>query len=506
MKRTLLVFLTLALLLNLVPMSGAAEAADVVTIEIYIPYPWVGSPLPPPGEDLYQNYFNETFGANFILTYTADGMTDLLSRFVAQNPPDLLNFNNSDLRMLYEQELLLKDWTPYLDDMPQSVINMGEFGRKYFTQDGNLICIPALPADQAWSFLIRKDWLETLGLSMPTNTAELLEVLKAFTFNDPDGNGADDTYGITSAGGGKGVGELGHMINFFGSPGFHIGDDGEVTHPILNGDYKNYLDFLKEIIDLKVIDPDWYSQGWEERKPALFSGTGLYGVCWYPPAAIVEEMVGYRNDDVVVDWWDVMGMLEGAQPAWPIVGTIRTVSAAAGEDAAKMAKIVEFLEGLAVPNDAYYTARHGVGIDNMSMSEFNGMKYLYYEPDAFRQKSTMEGSYLATAVWGQIINVAAPFDKVFFGNTPEPERATLGAMEMTSRVLNAETYSGEYRLLNQDPTLLEEVTALTNEFVINYVLGKDNNYDRFVDSWLAVGGSELLEDAVATFKDYGLIS
>lgn len=54
--------------------------------------------------------------------------------------------------------------------------------------------------------MIRQDWLENLGLEMPTSLDELYDVLYAFTYNDPDGNGVDDTYGITSAGGGKGVG------------------------------------------------------------------------------------------------------------------------------------------------------------------------------------------------------------------------------------------------------------------------------------------------------------
>ena len=43
--------------------------------------------------------------------------------------------------------------------------------------------------------LIRKDWLDKLGLEVPTTTEEFLEVARAFTFNDPDGNGVNDTYG-----------------------------------------------------------------------------------------------------------------------------------------------------------------------------------------------------------------------------------------------------------------------------------------------------------------------
>ena len=44
--------------------------------------------------------------------------------------------------------------------------------------------------------LIRKDWLDNLGLEMPTNAEELLEVMRAFTEDDPDGSGAADTIGF----------------------------------------------------------------------------------------------------------------------------------------------------------------------------------------------------------------------------------------------------------------------------------------------------------------------
>lgn len=43
---------------------------------------------------------------------------------------------------------------------------------------------------------IRQDWLDNLGLDTPTTIDELNEVALAFTKNDPDGNGQDDTFGI----------------------------------------------------------------------------------------------------------------------------------------------------------------------------------------------------------------------------------------------------------------------------------------------------------------------
>ena len=40
--------------------------------------------------------------------------------------------------------------------------------------------------------MIRKDWVDKLGLAMPATTDELFEVLKAFQEQDANGNGEAD--------------------------------------------------------------------------------------------------------------------------------------------------------------------------------------------------------------------------------------------------------------------------------------------------------------------------
>jgi putative aldouronate transport system substrate-binding protein len=48
--------------------------------------------------------------------------------------------------------------------------------------------------------MLRQDWLTKLNLKVPTNYQEYLTMLRAFTFNDPDGNGKNDTKGFTAGG------------------------------------------------------------------------------------------------------------------------------------------------------------------------------------------------------------------------------------------------------------------------------------------------------------------
>jgi len=50
------------------------------------------------------------------------------------------------------------------------------------------------------SFNYRADWAKKLNIKTPTNPDELYAMLYAFAKKDPDGNGKDDTYGITMQG------------------------------------------------------------------------------------------------------------------------------------------------------------------------------------------------------------------------------------------------------------------------------------------------------------------
>lgn len=78
-----------------------------------------------------------------------------------------------------------------------------QFPETYYplTKDGKIYgiaCCPALTEGQV--MIIRQDWLDNLGLKAPTNMDEFESVIKAFTEDDPDGNGKKDTYGFTYSG------------------------------------------------------------------------------------------------------------------------------------------------------------------------------------------------------------------------------------------------------------------------------------------------------------------
>ncbi|WP_176086520.1 sugar ABC transporter substrate-binding protein [Martelella sp. HB161492] len=59
--------------------------------------------------------------------------------------------------------------------------------------DGNYYGVPT--SAQAFAVFIRKDWREKLGYDVPKTWDDLYNLAKAFTEDDPDGDGKADTYG-----------------------------------------------------------------------------------------------------------------------------------------------------------------------------------------------------------------------------------------------------------------------------------------------------------------------
>ncbi|MCL6606137.1 MAG: extracellular solute-binding protein [Paenibacillus sp.] len=65
------------------------------------------------------------------------------------------------------------------------------------TKDGEIYGLPLFSAgDEGTVMWIRKDWLEKLSLKPPATISELENVLKAFSEQDPNGNGKDDEVGL----------------------------------------------------------------------------------------------------------------------------------------------------------------------------------------------------------------------------------------------------------------------------------------------------------------------
>jgi len=167
--------------------------------------------------------------------------------------PDLTFVIN--LKMPLLQELIRQgefwDLTPYIDDYPH-LAGLPEHSWKNSMIDGKKYAVPRYYPKVGGDLfpMLRKDWLDRLNLKVPETLDELYDVLHAFTYQDPDNNGLNDTIGFTGA-----LGSFRFAFNTFNETDGHWKVKGDQIVPILTEPAsREALLWIKRAYDDGIID------------------------------------------------------------------------------------------------------------------------------------------------------------------------------------------------------------------------------------------------------------
>ena len=120
------------------------------------------------------------------------------------------------------------------------------------------------------NMIYRKDWLDKLGLQVPETLDQFYDVMAAFTQNDPDGNGKDDTYGLTFLGSEDGT------IIFQGAYGlrysdWEVSDDGRIFPLFESKAFRQGLMYTKKLLDDGLLDPEFLLNSRDVMEEKLYT-------------------------------------------------------------------------------------------------------------------------------------------------------------------------------------------------------------------------------------------
>lgn len=157
--------------------------------------------------------------------------------------------------------------------------------------DDNIYGIPRTSIARADGFLIRQDWLDNLGIDFTEGeniTLDQLEdIMRAFTTQDPDGNGENDTYGL-----GSNSDDLGNISVLVG-PAFGLTGwkeyDGVYMDPMYSKDMDNFkqaLEWSNKMWEEGLVDPDWPTVKTDVKFERFTKGI----------TGIVDEFAGWMTD------------------------------------------------------------------------------------------------------------------------------------------------------------------------------------------------------------------
>jgi len=165
-----------------------------------------------PEGDSYENNvwsraYEEELGIKLELAFSTSDSTDKVNTLIATGDiPDLLIVDQTQLKLLSDSGLIRDDLLEVYQEnagaqMRTTIEGVGrQAALRKCTVDGKLIAIPILntsAGEETPVLWLRTDWMEKLGLEDPQNWDDLLEIIRAFVTQDPDGNGEDDTIGLT---------------------------------------------------------------------------------------------------------------------------------------------------------------------------------------------------------------------------------------------------------------------------------------------------------------------
>lgn len=278
--------------------SGADEAGDGDELDRPLwhmnQYGSPGFPTTIQDNAILQHYQQETGIEVRVELYSnfEDFNTKLQIYFASGNYPDFWHAGDEialNTQRWQEQGVL----QPVTDLLEEHGPNIGPYlfdsALDAVTIRGDVWAIPAgfNPNDPAGSphiggYVVREDWLENVGLDVPTTLDELHTMLVAFTTGDPDGNGRDDTFGM---GMDSNLGSTNVVFNAFGVQAGHWYEvEGQLVRGELTDRYVEALAVLRDWYAEGLIDPEFPAlnvSGFESR---VISGSigSFVGHVWHP--------------------------------------------------------------------------------------------------------------------------------------------------------------------------------------------------------------------------------
>lgn len=505
--------------------SNTAGGTDKITLLLS---GWTNTPTS--ADDPYRKWIADNYGLDVSLNATTDFANSVMIGFSSKIKPNIVAFPSfTSFRQIRDQGVLLDDWTPYLEKMPNFKKILESDSQKFTKQvmtdaNGklNAVWTPATPP--TWSLKIREDWANEYraltdnydkngnvatdsasvyipagatvtagGKWMPDSPDDLLYFARYIKVFKNKGLASADYYGFTTAGGKNSLGTLETWMPLMWGRvpvvpyGYYVAD-GKVSFSTTDGSFEPYLNYLRNICDEELIDPSWFSQQFSDDKRTTY---GKIGIQWYPgsisSSTQIDANANRKEDEKIdtTDWWetyplpvadDAVNEYAGYMAGMGLAGNIITVSKQTSLNKALMEKICKLIDDCYAYHDeatgeyhrgvAYDALRWGVGIEDGVNYKNIPSSTLVYCNTAGDNKKTYRGQYSGAWDWGAWIS--SSYDGVVQGTDKEITSITLKVAEHNLKTATYKTTPQIGEFLTLDSGKVTDVVADMVSFAYKY--------------------------------------
>lgn len=378
-------------------------------------------------------------------------------------------------------------------------------GKNYALPDLNYSTINRLP------IVYRGDWMEAVGVDKtPETIEEFEELIYKFAKEDPDGNGKDDTYGLSRTALNAVFGAYGYIVGGFP----HVEDcwvdkDGQLVFGPVQPELKEALAYITK----------WYADG--VLDPEFITGENDGGY-WALSNAFVNEKIGVTSRGSVSKYEPASQLIDGALDSLH-VAELRKVNPVAA-DSLKFGLPLKnpntgeiggtFKWNMVIPNIVM-----GVQLEDQPDKMGKILQMLDYGVESFDQfyeiymgdegehweypEGSTKPEFIGELTFedvggGTIFKAYQPFD--FIEQTQNP------AMLQWYKDNEFDKYGINNALMASLPSgtmYTEELKKIQEEAFVLIITGDKplDYYDEYMEIWKASGGDLLTEEANTWYKN-----
>jgi putative aldouronate transport system substrate-binding protein len=396
---------------------------------------------------------------------------------------------------------------------------------KGFKIDGKSYFKPLGLAPMQWGFIIRQDWLDNLGLKMPTTLDEFYNVAKAFKEKDPDKNGKADTYGVYTRAGGYADPSI-TMLSQYIERAYAIAGrtdnwvklpDGNVTRFEASQAGKDSAAFFRKLVKEDLINKDWLSlkpDGAQGPESDDFAA-GKYGIAATTKPDTFVDKLKQLNPNAKVAYLPPLNGVNGV-PAnlghsggyWR--GNVIPKTAKNPE------KVLELIEYTLTKEGRELTEFGIKGIHFTDVKEENGrIVYTQNKAEADKDWDTKKNGYLYPLAWGAMNYFEYAYIPIKEKNYNYDE-----AFKNIQPMITSEMATGafpDYFATNAKYTMAPPLMNVFDEKVLGdqgklrsafgegwlkAVMGDnfDTAWDELQKKWLAAGGQDVITAGQEYYK------
>jgi len=328
----------------------------------------------------------------------------------------------------------------------------------------------------------REDWLEALGLKKPETLDEFYEMLRAFTYDDPDKNGVDDTIGFLADGR---LWIVEDLAIWLGAPNVYtVTKDGKFIPSHETEEYLQTLKFIKKLYDEKILNEDFAILPKSEIDSVVY--TGKVGAYFGSISNFKSQTESTRKNDPNAKWDAIIKLELPRTRAWDAGSLGFYVFTKSG------IKTQQQLEEILAVFDKMMTDQEVITLINYGIKDVD---YVIEGGYIVRKNVSIDNGKLNLLEMGKKakLNIEVKQDEADLRMKAYLEENEKNAVGNPAFPLTSQTYLEKGGDLDQ----------MRKDAKINFVMGEidEAGWKAFCEQWRKEGGNEVLAEFAKEYAE-----